>query len=183
MCTGLRAAEHVTAAPTDTGVAELPEELRCRGIDTHNPAVFVHLDDRIRRTVNNRGELLPFAIERLAQLSTPKRDRQLMTRQLDDPDSIWIEARASRRPQRQEALGRLLAERQEDRFSRAGGPAHFILRKRAIIRCQRRRPGGGGRLSEESPARFAQQQRAGGGSAHPNNFGDDHVRQIRRTTP
>src|SRR5207302_6389414 len=140
-------------------------------IHTPHPPLLVPLRDAIRRTVNQRGELLPFAIQRLAQLSTPKRDRQPMTRQLDDPDSIWIEARASRRPQRQEALGRLLAERQEDRFSRGGGPAHFILRKWAITRCQRRRPGGRGRLSEDSRARFAQQQRAGGGSAHPNNFG------------
>ena len=182
MSARLGAAEYFTAAPANTVVPWPAQQLARRWIDPHDPAVLVHLDDRVGRSIDDRRELLPLAVERLTQLSTAKSDRELVARQLDDPHAVRIQARAIGGPEREKTFGRLLANRQEDGIGSCHRVAHILLRKRAVILLNLRSAFCGRCRPEERCARLAQPQRTGGGSAQPDKLGHHDDRQLSPAT-
>src|SRR5882762_8870488 len=128
MRTGLRAVEHFTA-PSAQAVACFGAEELARGrIDPHHPTVFVDLDDGVGCSIDDRGQLLAFAIQGFTELGAAEGDGELVARKLDYTDSVRIEGRAICRPEGQEPLRWFLADRQDDHRGRTDRLLQLSLR-------------------------------------------------------
>ena len=77
----------------------MPEQPLAGRVEPDDPRLGVDLEDQVGRPVDDRGQLLPLALEGLAQARPLERDRELVAGQLDDPDPVGVGRATVDRPQ------------------------------------------------------------------------------------
>ena len=124
----------------------------------------VHLDDQVRRAVDDRLKLVSLLLERLAQAGPGERDRELVSGELRDPQAVLIQGPVLDRPHDEHGLRRLVGEGQGATARRRGAHGGDAVEPVAIGRPEPERPGsrpgqpdelgqhGGGEVGE-APAR------------------------------
>ena len=71
--------------------AVVPEQPLAGRVEADDAALRVDLQDQVGRAIDDGAELLPLALERLAQPRALERDRQLVAGQQGDPEAVRVE--------------------------------------------------------------------------------------------
>jgi hypothetical protein len=87
---GFGAAEELVTELADS-VTRRTEHLMGSWIDAHHPTVLIHLDDGVGGSVDDRGELLPFVLQRLPELCAAKSDSQFVAGELHNSKAFAIQ--------------------------------------------------------------------------------------------
>jgi len=153
---GRLAAERVPAAPTESVGSRQPQQALRGRVQPRDPAGLVDLDDHVCGAVDDRGEIVPLALERLAQAGAGERDRQLVPSQLGDPDSVLVEGAPVGRPDGDDHGRRLVGP---DHDAQVDPPARPRPRRRGIVQL-------GGQVADGADLR-GQLERAAGSVAEP----------------
>ena len=102
---GHLAAQDLGTRPAERLGGGRPEESLPGRVQSDDTVLGIDLEDEVGGTVDDRAELVPLVLERLAQPGAGERDGELVTREEGDPEAVVVERAARWRPDGEEHRG------------------------------------------------------------------------------
>ena len=158
-----------------------PEQALAGRVEPDDQAVGVHLDDQVRRAVDDGLELVALLLERLSQAGPGEGDGELVAGELRDPEAVLVEGTVLGRPDDE----RRVCGGSSDRIrARAPVVAAGPDRGRGRPACRRASPARSpARASEARPAAVAEPERPAGRIGQPDSSDSTAAARSARLPP